>query len=71
MRTKEETLDHFRYKAPTDETRPRFETVTDLFINAADTLWDLTPDGPGKTLAFRKLSEARMAFNSAIANGGQ
>ena len=71
MRTKEETIEHFRYKAPTEDTLPRHQQVTDTFINAIDILWDVTPDGPGKTAAFRKLSEARMAFNSAIANNGQ
>lgn len=71
MRTKEETIEHFRYKSPTEETLPKHNVVTNVFIDVVDQLWDQIPDGPGKTYAFRKLSEARMAFNSAIANGGR
>lgn len=71
MRTKDEATEHFRYKAPTEETLPKHQKVTDTFINVVEELWDVTPDGPGKTAALRKLSEARMAFNSAIANNGQ
>jgi hypothetical protein len=71
MRTKEEALDHFTYKAPTIETKPKFEAVTGEFLTLVDALYDLMPDGPGKTLALRKLAEARMAVNSAIANDGQ
>jgi len=70
MRSKEETIEHFRYIPPNDETRPRHERVTDIFVNAVEILWDVTPDGPGKTYAFRKLGEAKMAFNSAIAHEG-
>lgn len=71
MRTREEAVDHFRYKAPTAETLPRHQKVTETFINVIESLWDDIPDGPGKTYAIRKLSDARMAFNSAIANEGQ
>jgi hypothetical protein len=71
MRTKAEVIEHFQYKAPTEETLPKFGVVTSEFIRLVEKTFDLIPEGPGKTLAFRKLSEARMAFNSAIANGGQ
>jgi hypothetical protein len=71
MRTKEEALEHFQYKAPTVDTIPKFQAVTREFSNLVASLYDVMPDGPGKTLALRKLSEARMAVNSAIANDGQ
>jgi hypothetical protein len=71
MRTKDEAIDHFEYHPPTEETLPKHQKVTAIFINVVDKIWDVVPDGPGKTLALRKLSEARMAFNSAIANNGQ
>lgn len=71
MQTKDEAVEHFRYKAPNDETRVKHEKVTDAFVDVVVALYDLTPDGPGKTVALRKLAEARMAFNSAIANKGQ
>lgn len=71
LRTKQGAVQHFQYKPPTDDTRPKFGVVTSEFIRLVDKVFDLIPDGPGKTLALRKLSEARMAVNSAIANGGQ
>lgn len=71
MRTKESAIAHFQYKAPTDETRPKYGVVTSEFIRLVEKIYDLIPEGPGKTLALRKLSEARMAVNSAIANDGE
>lgn len=71
MRTKQEAIEHFQYKPPTDETRPKYGVVTSEFIRLVDAIYDRIPEGPGKTVALRKLSEARMAVNSAIANGGQ
>lgn len=71
MRTKDEALKHFAYIPPTEATGPKFESVTEIFSGAVDRLWDLVPDGPGKTYAFRQLAAARMAFNSAIAHEGE
>lgn len=71
LQSKEGAIAHFRYKPPTAETVPKFELVTTQFILLVSEVYDLMPSGPGKTLALRKLSEARMAVNSAIANEGQ
>ena len=36
-----------------------------------DNIWDLIPEGPGKTVAVRSIKRALMDCNSAISNGGQ
>jgi hypothetical protein len=71
MRTKEEAIEMFRYKAPNGETLPKYELVNAVFVSLVEAIYDVIPDGPGKTAALRKLSDARMAFSSAIANGGR
>jgi len=71
MRSKEDALNFFSYIPPTEATEPKFNSVTEIFVGAVDRLWDLVPDGPGKTYAFRQLAAARMAFNSAIAHEGE
>ena len=71
MRTKADAIEHFKYKPPTESQKPVYSMVTDWFISLVDGIYDSIPDGPGKTHALRKISEARMAVNSAIANDGQ
>ena len=69
--TKEGAIAHFKYKAPDETTRPKYGAITRAFVALVTEIFDLMPDGPGRTLALRKLSEARMQVNSAIANEGQ
>lgn len=71
FRTKAGAIQHFQYKPPTPDTRPKYGSVTRAFVALVEDIFDLVPEGPGKTVAFRKLSDARMAVNSAIANEGQ
>jgi hypothetical protein len=71
FRTKAGAIQHFHYKPPNEDTRPKYGAVTRAFVGLIENTYDLIPDGPGKTHALRKLSEARMAINSAIANEGQ
>jgi hypothetical protein len=71
MRTLEEALEMFKYHAPTEETIPKFNGVTALFLSLVENLWPLMPDGPGKDYALRKLQEARMAAIADIVNNGQ
>lgn len=70
MRTRQEAIDYFTYKPPTEETTPKFQAVTREFIALVSALYDVLPEGPGKTVALRKLSDARMACNACIANQG-
>lgn len=71
LMTKEGAVAHFKYKAPDETTRPKYGTVTRAFVAIVEELYDLMPDGPGRTLALRKLEDARAAVNSTIANEGQ
>lgn len=71
MRTKAEAIEFFTHKPPDATTVPLYSLVSEWFIALVDAIYDTMPDGPGKTVALRKISEARMAVNSAIANKGQ
>jgi hypothetical protein len=67
MRTLDEAQGQFAYHPATPETAPMHEAVRGVFLNAVDDLWPLIPDGPEKTLALRKLQEAQMFANLAVA----
>jgi hypothetical protein len=71
MRTKAEAIEFLQYKPPCDTERPLYALVTDAFIELVKVIYDTMPDGPGKTVAIRKIADARMSVNSAIANRGQ
>lgn len=71
MRTKAEAIEHFTYKAPDEGDRARYQKVTEWFVALVDAIYDELPNGPGKTVALRKLADARSAANSCIANKGQ
>lgn len=70
LRTLEGAVEFLDYHAPTEETRPKHEAVNAAFKSLIVQLWDSIPDGPGKTVAIRAIGDARIACNSAIANGG-
>lgn len=58
----------FSYHAPLNsETRTKHEDVRTVMRNAAEYFSNVLPDCPEKTLAIRKLQEAMMYANSAIA----
>lgn len=61
----------FSYHPPTPEERETYEAINHLFITCAHGVATLLPDGPGKTVAIRALSEARMKANAAIALKGK
>ena len=61
----------FTYHPPTPEQQKKYEEVNRIFVEAAKLLDPLMPDGPGKTAAIRKLSDARMGVNAAIALEGR
>ena len=67
MRTLTEGHDQFAYHPATEVTAPQHEAVRGLFLQLVDDLWRTVPDGPEKTLAFRKLQEAQMFANLAVA----
>lgn len=67
MRTLAEALDQFLYHPATPDTAPKHHSVRTALVNIARELWDVIPDSPEKTLAYRKLQEAGMYANLAIA----
>lgn len=67
MRSLDEARDQFSYHPATADTAPRHAAVRDIFAVTLSDLWDAVPDGPEKTLAIRKLQEAQMYANLAIA----
>ncbi len=67
MRTLAEVVNQFVYHPATKETAGKHDDLRTACIGLAERLWALIPDGPEKTLAFRKLQEAQMYGNLAIA----
>lgn len=56
----------FGYLAPTDTQKADMEVCRNAAKIYADTIQNLTPDGPDKTYAIRKLREVAMWVNVAI-----
>lgn len=71
LRTIEGAVYFLDYHAPNDDTLPRHNAVNAAFQSLITTLWNVLPDGPGKTVTIRAIGRARMECNSCIANGGQ
>lgn len=71
LRTIEGAVSFLDYHAPTEDTLPRHNAVNAAFQTLIKELWDVLPDGPGKTVTIRAVGRARMECNSCIANGGQ
>ena len=67
MRSLEEAFDQFAYHPATADTAPRHAAIRDVFSEVVEVLWPLLPDGPEKTLTLRKLQEAQMYANLAVA----
>lgn len=63
--------DIFSYHTPTVEDLEKYSAVNKGFLELAKQLSYILPDGPGKTVAIRKLSEARMVVNHAISMKGE
>lgn len=61
----------FSYHPPNEKQRETYELINLAFIKCAEEVAALMPDGPGKTAAIRKLADARMACNAAVALGGK
>lgn len=67
----QEIVDVFSYHAPTPEQVEIYERINQAFRRCALEIAPVLPDGPGKTVAIRKLADARMAANAAVALGGK
>lgn len=71
MRNLEDALNLFSSYAHTGDARERHQAVDLFFQEAVKGLWHLMPEGPGKTVALRKLQEARLSVNACITNNGE
>ncbi|HKX32094.1 MAG TPA: hypothetical protein VJ302_30690 [Blastocatellia bacterium] len=69
--TNEQIKDIFSYHPPTPEQRETYEQINAVFIECAEKINALMPAGPGHTVAIRKLADARMAANAAVALEGK
>lgn len=67
LTTLEGAMGQFAFHPATKETAPKHAAVRDLFARTLELLWPELPDGPEKTLVIRKLQEAQMYANLAIA----
>lgn len=68
--TKENVEDVFTYQAPDASQVDKFARVRTALVAAAKVILDEVPDCADKTTALRKLREARMDANAAIALKG-
>jgi hypothetical protein len=66
-----EIEDIFSYHPPAEHQREIYERINAAFIECAKKVVPLILDGPGKTVAIRKLADARMAANAAVALEGK
>lgn len=69
--TEEQLQDIFTYHAATIDQVELYNAVNDAFLACAKTINKVLPEGAGKTVAIRKLSEARMQANHSIALEGR
>lgn len=67
----EEIAEIFTYHAPTVTQQKIYQQINQAFVRCASEVATLLPDGPGKTVAIRKLADARMACNAAVALEGR
>lgn len=65
-----EILNIFSYHPPTEEQRVVYEEINAAFIKLALDVVQKLPAGPGRTNAVRKIKDAQMACNAAIALDG-
>ena len=71
MAISESDLDNwFTYHSPTAEQLPKYQAVRDAAKVFAKVVVDNTPSSADQTAAVRKIREATMTANQAIACGG-
>lgn len=57
----------FKYHAPNDSQIPRYQKIRDAALAFAQVITECAPNGADKTAAIRKIREAVMTANAAIA----
>jgi hypothetical protein len=61
----------FTYHSPTPEQLPKYQAIREAAKAFATVIVDNTPSSADQTAAIRKVREATMTANAAIACGGQ
>lgn len=62
--------DMLNYKKPTEISIPKFQAVSEAAEQFLRVIRDNVPNCPDRSVAIRKIREARMDANSAIAHDG-
>lgn len=70
MISDDELVRRFTYHPPTADRAIRHETIRTLFLDFADTISHLIPDGREEALVYTKLEEALFWANAAVARNG-
>jgi hypothetical protein len=61
----------FTYHSPTPDQLPKYQAIRDAGKSLAQTIVDNTPASADQSAAIRKVREACMTANAAIACGGK
>lgn len=69
--TRDDIEHWFTYHAPTEDQRVAYEKLRSSAKEFATAILDLTPSCADQTAAIRKVREATMTANQAIACGGR
>lgn len=69
--TPEQLLNWFTYHSPTQDQMPKYLAIREAGMAFASAIVEHAPDGPDTTAAVRKVREAVMTANQAIACGGK
>jgi hypothetical protein len=63
--------DMFEYHAWNEDQQQRGKIIREVLAGAVKEIVRLVPPSPDRTVAIRKIREARMDVNSAITHGGK
>lgn len=69
--TEDQIQEIFTYHAPTIDKVEAYNQINDAFLQCAKVVNTTLAEGPGKTVAIRKLSEARMQANHSVSLEGR
>lgn len=70
MSSEEIVAEFFKYHAPNETTIPKYAAINQAAKNFAEVILANCPSGADRTDAIRKIREARMTANAAIALNG-
>lgn len=69
--TKEQLENWFTYHSPTPEQLPKYQAIREAGLNLATVIVENSPASADQTAAIRKIREACMEANAAIACDGK